>query len=652
MHPCLDLALLENLPEPYKARTKAALASNGSMQRIRDIATGMSHMPKSRLPFLAPAFFTLLDPALQSSDRQLPHWQRVEGMPFLLLSLACLIDNGCLPLESFDDIWPRVWSWIQFLHSLCSSESPPPPPPLSEGLSVSHFYTRAAQCITSFRRKTVYQVKYERLITCTPGIYTFVGAAWTILLRPERFSDEGLSAISLLFSLDILNLTEDKLDPRRDAKMQDLVAGVGGTWEELASTVLKHVNLGIPSPDTDVGGRTSVSPDVGGMVALMRNAYDLYPEFRAALARNGIIRVLVTCIRAYNNGYEALQRRGFPYADLPEQFPPLLVGHLTTLRSHERIIEALQAGLLRLFVEFGAHCAIRNQSRVGMYFILQSLLPESSVFHSVLRQLRISMKEIGDVPPSHFRDSEFSTLWGNWTTLVKERLQVLERYEAGELASLRACDNLKCSLLLPNGQIKRCSGCQSAYYCSEECQRADYKTGAAAHRKLCPMLKSEREALDPEISAEDRTFLRALMNHEYETRFKTHLSMAFVATTSHLPDVERPIVFFDFSKGTCDLGVSHGVPLDMANDPTVRLEMLRRGSGGDADAAQGGRAPRDAFRRDQVTLRLGAACARLGLGLGIGGHDRDALDRDAAALVELRAARCAHASCSERPSAS
>ncbi|KAF7320603.1 MYND-type domain-containing protein [Mycena chlorophos] len=584
MHPCLDLALVENLPEPYKTRTQAALAGNGSREQISaGITDCVSKMPKSRIPFLIPAVFTLLDPVhidasvLELSlSVDLPDaiLDRIDGISPLFAALAYLVDGHFIPVEAFELIWPRVWAWIEFIQKFAARF----PPDAEEMLF--EFYRRGTECVSSLRKQSTYQEKYERMICHTPGVYRFIGTVWSSILcngDPVSGRDQikARSAISVFFALESEYLA-DNLDGRRDEKMQELKTGAGGTWEQLAALVVKHLELSIPTPESDVldvqmGDSTAVIP-------LLRNAVD-HPECRIELARAGVVKALVVACRAYNRSFPTIKQRGAPFVHIPEQFTKLLMGHLATLRAQERVVEGLQAGLLRLIVEYGSRFATSDLESTVMRVILGQILMECTVFYSVLVQLRISFPEIAEVAPSHFDAApEIAQVWKlgksglRWSRIA---LQVLERYETGELTKLRACDNLKWVPRHPylpriatgvpgSGPVPSPKG--------------------GAHKRACPILRSRREGefrhvseQDTEISRDDRAFLRALVNHEYE-KYKGPIVLGHVGILSLVPP-RRPSVIFDFTRGKCEIEVIPVLDASADEMQDVRFEALRRQQG-------------------------------------------------------------------------
>ncbi|KAJ7900572.1 hypothetical protein B0H14DRAFT_2671168 [Mycena olivaceomarginata] len=97
--------------------------------------------------------------------------------------------------------------------------------------------------------------------------------------------------------------------------------------------------------------------------------------------------------------------------------------------------------------------------------------------------------------------------------LAKTRIAVVNSWEAaGGLSSL-ACDNMLCGKIKPKTNFKRCSGCQSANYCSADCQLTDWLDG---HQGLCDELRCARSQHPEIVSTRERAFMRALMDHDYQ----------------------------------------------------------------------------------------------------------------------------------------
>ncbi|KAJ7479497.1 hypothetical protein FB451DRAFT_1239105 [Mycena latifolia] len=105
-------------------------------------------------------------------------------------------------------------------------------------------------------------------------------------------------------------------------------------------------------------------------------------------------------------------------------------------------------------------------------------------------------------------------------------------------------------------QFKRCKNCKS-YYCSEECQYSDWKNGG--HREVC----TDRRLLDLSgyPNPRERSFLRVLMHHDYESARVSTIYPAQVLCMHKHPN-ETFLTIFDYSQGPLKILVesihSHG----------------------------------------------------------------------------------------------
>ncbi|KAJ7736142.1 hypothetical protein B0H16DRAFT_1574578 [Mycena metata] len=110
------------------------------------------------------------------------------------------------------------------------------------------------------------------------------------------------------------------------------------------------------------------------------------------------------------------------------------------------------------------------------------------------------------------------------------------------------CGNLACGKLDDNHDFKRCSDCRSRYYCSPECQVSDWRCGG--HRQTCDTLYSRR-CDTMYINAEDRAFMRVLLNHDYAE--KQHEIALDELEWMHDHPSETPYMFFDYDEGKLEL---------------------------------------------------------------------------------------------------
>ncbi|KAF7346763.1 MYND-type domain-containing protein [Mycena sanguinolenta] len=107
-------------------------------------------------------------------------------------------------------------------------------------------------------------------------------------------------------------------------------------------------------------------------------------------------------------------------------------------------------------------------------------------------------------------------MWTEFFSMTDERLKILASFDSKKASrNVKACDNLQCSKFDMKTAFSRCSGCQSFYYCSQSCHTTDWRHGG--HReafKLYGKLMLSAK-IDEYYTARQRSFLRALVYHDY-----------------------------------------------------------------------------------------------------------------------------------------
>ncbi|KAJ7051508.1 hypothetical protein C8F01DRAFT_1174773 [Mycena amicta] len=586
MHPSLALDNLESLSPEHKSLAETALS--GTTSHVKDFISRLAAMPKSDRSLFLPVLFALLDTVhidlecLKSSTPPTVMDDRISAVMSVVPCLTHLINHNDVALEALDDIWRCAWAWIEFIQKFHASFD------TTDGL---RFYTKFIRFVVSTRQEARGHPNHERMISQTPGYLTFVGSAWTSLLRAKDIG--GLVAVSVILTLEA-EFRQEKSNDFRDRQVKSLVTGAGGSWDAFAVVLIEHIQLAIPSPASLVDKKSIAL--LGGVSQLLRDAVDHYPDLRACLATRGIIAVMVIACRALLEAHSSIPESLSYVAD---DFFVLLTGHIITPLSQTRVVEALRAGILPLIVAHARNPPMAERPEpIGgsLLFILTPILLELTVFHSVLTQLRISLEELGDIKPTVFAHPTVGKIWVPLVKLVRERLEVVKMYEAGQLTKLRACDNLECSAIREAGQIQRCSGCQSAYYCSQACQKVDYKSGK--HREMCSTLRSRRDDYCAAVGDEDRAFLRALVNYEYD-KLRAELAVGLVGVMSLHPQ-STPYVVFDFSGGVCSISLEHSLKEEPAKQLDIELKPRENRDGRMEMHVVGIRAGRDIKSEDEM----------------------------------------------------
>jgi hypothetical protein len=212
--------------------------------------------------------------------------------------------------------------------------------------------------------------------------------------------------------------------------------------------------------------------------------------------------------------------------------------------------EAMEFGLLRILITCATlNCATEVNNHLR--YILRQVIPAGLVWEYVAKHLAESYYSALElVGTDAFRNCTIYKEWEDFVIMAEDRLEFMDEFNSPEFVSFKACDNIAVRLTLvdlPNiklthpssilqcGEIderkyfSRCSRCNAAYYCDDECQKADWRQGG--HRGVCrpfsllslsesfPCFLSQKtqtlptaECMQPKIYTRQRLFLRALLH--------------------------------------------------------------------------------------------------------------------------------------------
>ncbi|KAJ7616365.1 hypothetical protein DFH06DRAFT_1483845 [Mycena polygramma] len=555
MHRSLQLNLSKL---PLSLRTTATAATSGSREDLRTLVEKIPDLPAEHLPFLLPVFYSGLEctdiPAiLEQLDVSSPRVEniamRITQVIFCLQGTSYLGIYRAIRSDAIVDLWRRVWPWIEFLDQYQDYLQ-------RTGIQLLDLYSLCMSLFRIFRENE----GANKLLDSTEGPHAVAGRAWRHLIHAKE--DEGFSDMCYFLSAWFRNQTWDPVT------FEALVAGAGGTRNDLASLVLLHLDRLFPSHDTVVTSQT-LSHVVGilYLVGKIGREWDL--ALRDALLAQGIVTALT-------NAGRALSSCPLPVAEIEmKSIFTALVDDLACFPRHRRITDSLRAGLLHVIFNCGS---ARHRQRTGAFlrYLLQDILPPATVYHSVLTQLRLSLAEVCDRDATAvFADPEILKHWLHFVELVEKRLQVVDLYNMGSLGTTTACNSLKCARISAKYELQRCSGCSLSYYCSRTCQTDDWRYGG--HRERCRALSSRGDHPSMFMSARDRSFLRMLVHHDYIAR-REDIALDHLFHMQGNLGPFLPYTLFDYSEGTCEVQTRTCAELD----PSFLEEAVR-------SAASGGR---------------------------------------------------------------
>ncbi|KAJ7058737.1 hypothetical protein C8F01DRAFT_1147057 [Mycena amicta] len=99
------------------------------------------------------------------------------------------------------------------------------------------------------------------------------------------------------------------------------------------------------------------------------------------------------------------------------------------------------------------------------------------------RALQNTLRALYNTDSEIFRTSLLYSSWQIFEQAVRERRALLEEIGSAPV-DYKACDSSQCLDICEGSTMQRCSGCQSTYYCSKECQKVDWRR-TDGHREHC-----------------------------------------------------------------------------------------------------------------------------------------------------------------------
>ncbi|KAJ7095062.1 hypothetical protein C8R44DRAFT_890182 [Mycena epipterygia] len=232
-HPAVDLQNVRRLPLSQRRVALAACGISRSYHNLQLAATLVKSSTDSHKILFLPVFYAILDPARIPTPADLESLQPDTRASVTCASLALevifdIIDPVSKKYEEPDDVgptlWSRIWPWIFFMHEY------------REYLGASSIF-RKPEAYTRFLLflADIYDPQPVRdIISATPGVRVLLATTWTLLPKSSGEAYE----ICLWFLVGIVGSLAFT-DPLHFAEMVD---GVGGTLDDLARLMMRHLD--------------------------------------------------------------------------------------------------------------------------------------------------------------------------------------------------------------------------------------------------------------------------------------------------------------------------------------------------------------------------------------------------------------------------
>ncbi|KAJ7656009.1 hypothetical protein DFH06DRAFT_475008 [Mycena polygramma] len=511
MHPCLQLQNISDLPPSLYA--SASRAANGSLEDLKPLVDlvvkegGLNQGP------LLPVFYVNMNPPPDKDDMA-----SVSNARGILALHGMIAVRFRLPNEAHVDVWPRVWKWVHFLYTYQDAiPDAPAQRKICGDLLMYLCYTIDASA---------------NLVAATPGARVLIVRCWKLALEePNRQSYGYLATVGKVLP---------KLKMADPPNLAEFVEGAGGTLEAAAELVTR--SLGHYFPTTQYGLTVESFYWVDAVfhplqdLMIARNARD-------AMVEAGLVTSLIKVLYAFStlstdnfvsrfNTDNILRAALLALQQLFKSYPQEWV-----------LREAVYSGLLRAVVA----CGFRKAEPVAVTIgFVTDTLTRCTVYQAILLEIAKSLRQLEEHSrhPALVKSPIFST-WTAFQTLVSQRIALARPRQSAAYISRRACNDIQCGEIRLKAELMRCSGCQTVYYCSSDCQKNDWTRGS--HRTQCDSIRTFFFRNVQHLTPQHLSYLRALVHADYMAQQHDILSSQLAWYRTH-PSALL-VTVFDYATG-------------------------------------------------------------------------------------------------------
>ncbi|KAJ6518210.1 hypothetical protein C8R47DRAFT_8420 [Mycena vitilis] len=236
-------------------------------------------------------------------------------------------------------------------------------------------------------------------------------------------------------------------------------------------------------------------------------------SLRAALLLHDLVPLLTTLFAKLGSSTTALS--GFPRPVILNHSLYILFGIMTrsTGSIYTWLLQPFKAGLIDALFNISHHfqdqCIVEPMEPF-MTKVIPGAMVDLACANEAIEALPVLTAVFGGALGNRNPvKGHLLPMWEKFLEHVTERFGVINRYDTTE--SMRACDNFSCSEIGLKSVPRRCSDCQTTYYCSPKCQKTDWRVGG--HREHCLRLKSSYYA--DVFGSRQLSFMRLLLHDDY-----------------------------------------------------------------------------------------------------------------------------------------
>ncbi|KAJ6456509.1 hypothetical protein C8R45DRAFT_1222180 [Mycena sanguinolenta] len=501
-HQSLQLAKLACLH--WRLRKRALAAAHGNSEDLQ-VIVDLAKTDAEAREFLLSVFYAGLDP---------------EPIALLVKRLSCcceddfcadciLASSDIIPSLAIQDLWSRVWPWMQFAHTY--RDNLPILKVVADVGGYSQIFFAAMVVLNGLAERVSSDCVAE-----TPGLIRLVVELWDVYLHNLTIlSEKYLPALCIPIGAHL------------NRHLDEVIDAAGGRMG-LVALMVKHLDL------------TAHQNNDALVYALMDKLRPDRP-LQDALTRQGLVRSL-SRIASFTENTAMFNGCMFIIAEC-----------INTTPGPSLISEIIGNGFLDALLKHG-----RTSSHGGSIADLVAILTRAMVYFSVLSPLQVSIERLnGQLNADTFKDTTLSAAWEDFWKLAEQRLDLLNSYHTKRFSLLHACDNIECGTISNKSDFRRCSGCRTSNYCSAACQTRHWRHGG--HRDACAFMGVGQGLL----SARDRSFLRLLLHTQY-LKYKGHILEEYLDFWRRFPNDEKIVLDIDLSRADGPFHTSFMPAADLA----------------------------------------------------------------------------------------
>ncbi|KAJ7215393.1 hypothetical protein GGX14DRAFT_608238 [Mycena pura] len=543
----LTLTLRSSATSPSPLQKLAEAAADGSFEDLNRILSGWKNWHERSLCLLLPVFYSVIDttdtvtlshqlesPEAENDPLAVDLQLRVSQILLSFQALTCLFSDGFIHKAARADLWSRIWGWTEFLDASCEQL------PISEQKRTDIY---AAATVLLHAMLGDRDAGVLRLFVAATGVRGVIGRAWLRLLGAKH--KRGLDAISKLIQV----LADPGRDGQHVENLHEFSASVGGSWAHLAVAVVSHLKQAFPNADTPITPAALHRLDVvKSMIHYVFNDQGL----RFTFLEQGLAKVMATILLALSKADNLTLDLAGAYM-APRVFIATLITSFMTFGSERWIVQALRAGFLRAMFSYAPSL---DAITIDLLFkFLSKRLPASTVYYSIVVQLHASLVDMQDLDPSSYLITpQLLAAWHRLIDLVHKRMKVVDEFKTGSLTALRACDNLAVGIAPYSPPVVKKQTGKTAI--DQPAVHLDNFISVRFRRRVA-LSESPNimfSGYTKWFSLRNRTFLRALVHHDY---MRQQEDIALSALRSmHTNRSTLPYVEFNYTKGgQCEVSI-------------------------------------------------------------------------------------------------